>query len=103
MFKENIDECVSNPCVNGNCTDQVNNFTCSCEAGYSGDTCNGEVNMCNCNFTMTAKSNLRSNFQKMFRKKITYITLKFIIFLNGFGRTEIENKFYLSKKYKKFV
>ena len=54
MFKENIDECVSNPCVNGNCTDQVNNFTCSCEAGYSGDTCNGEVNMCNFNFKMTS-------------------------------------------------
>ncbi|XP_070203289.1 uncharacterized protein [Littorina saxatilis] len=35
-----IDECVSSPCQNGgNCVDQLNAYTCSCPAGYSGTNC----------------------------------------------------------------
>jgi len=35
-----IDECASNPCVNGgNCTDHLNRFKCECPAGYEGLTC----------------------------------------------------------------
>ena len=28
-----IDECWESPCVHGNCTDSVNDYTCSCESG----------------------------------------------------------------------
>ena len=36
-----IDECVSNPCLNGGtCHDGVNSFTCTCTLGYIGPTCN---------------------------------------------------------------
>jgi len=35
-----IDECSSNPCVNGGtCTDQVNGYTCACTAGWQGADC----------------------------------------------------------------
>ena len=35
-----IDQCVSNPCVNGaNCTDGYNDYTCACVAGYTGKNC----------------------------------------------------------------
>ena len=35
-----IDECASNPCENGGtCTDEVNGYTCACEAGYTDDNC----------------------------------------------------------------
>ncbi|XP_019617396.1 PREDICTED: sushi, von Willebrand factor type A, EGF and pentraxin domain-containing protein 1-like [Branchiostoma belcheri] len=35
-----INDCIPNPCKNGGtCTDLVNDFQCSCSAGYSGDTC----------------------------------------------------------------
>ena len=27
------------PCLNGNCTDVGDNFTCSCEDGFEGDRC----------------------------------------------------------------
>ena len=34
------DECSSNPCQNGGtCTDGVNEYTCSCVAGYEGTSC----------------------------------------------------------------
>ena len=35
-----INECSSNPCQNnGVCVDGVNQFTCSCAAGYAGTLC----------------------------------------------------------------
>lgn len=34
------DECASNPCVNGgSCVDRVDEFSCTCGRGYSGDFC----------------------------------------------------------------
>ena len=40
-----INECLSNPCINsGNCTDLVNQYTCSCVAGYTGTNC--ETGIC---------------------------------------------------------
>ena len=34
------DECSSNPCVNGGaCVDSINHFTCTCDAGFTGATC----------------------------------------------------------------
>ena len=35
-----INECASDPCQNnGSCTDMVNAYECSCEAGYNGTHC----------------------------------------------------------------
>ena len=40
-----INECLSNPCNNsGNCTDLVNQYACSCVAGYTGTNC--ETGIC---------------------------------------------------------
>ena len=34
------DDCDPNPCLNdGVCTDQVGGYTCACNAGFAGDTC----------------------------------------------------------------
>ena len=37
--EQNIDDCHSNPCFHGNCTDKVNGFNCSCDEGYDGVQC----------------------------------------------------------------
>ena len=35
-----IDECATSPCQNGgNCTDQINGFSCNCLHGYDGTNC----------------------------------------------------------------
>ena len=34
-----LDECASNPCVNGKCDDGHNSYTCTCDPGYSGPNC----------------------------------------------------------------
>ena len=40
-----IDECSSDPCMNGGtCTDEVNSYTCACAPGYSGEGC--DIGMC---------------------------------------------------------
>ena len=34
-----VDDCSPNPCSYGTCTDQVNGFSCTCDSGYTGETC----------------------------------------------------------------
>lgn len=40
LFSLDIDECADNPCqYGGNCTDGINNYSCSCVPGYTGINC----------------------------------------------------------------
>ena len=35
-----VDECVNHTCGNGgSCVDGVNNYSCSCKPGFTGDSC----------------------------------------------------------------
>ena len=38
-FLADIDKCSSNPCVNGQCVDSANHYTCTCDAGWIGTNC----------------------------------------------------------------
>nr|XP_034306001.1 fibropellin-1-like isoform X3 [Crassostrea gigas] len=38
--------CRSFPCVHGNCTDYVNNYTCECHPGFTGVNCDTEIINC---------------------------------------------------------
>ena len=40
FFSADINECASNPCLNGGtCTDLVNGYECTCAPGWTGDFC----------------------------------------------------------------
>jgi hypothetical protein len=42
-----IDECASEPCVNGaTCMDALLAYACACAAGFEGDHCDGDVDEC---------------------------------------------------------
>ncbi len=42
-----INECESNPCKNGaECIDGVNEYTCSCKAGFTGPQCQVNIDEC---------------------------------------------------------
>ena len=58
MFSvSDIEECSSNPCMNGaKCTDAVNSYTCGCIGGYTGTHCETGSS-----FTMTTSSFLCSS------------------------------------------
>ncbi len=38
LFSE-INECVSNPCINGDCVDGINLYACNCNEGWTGYNC----------------------------------------------------------------
>ena len=41
------DECAGRPCLNGGiCTDEINNYRCSCTSGFTGKNCETNVNEC---------------------------------------------------------
>ena len=42
-----VDECTSNPCLNGTCSDQVGEYNCSCNPGFTGVNCDVNINECN--------------------------------------------------------
>lgn len=42
-----MNECISNPCKNrGTCTNTLGGFVCSCRAGFTGLTCETDINDC---------------------------------------------------------
>ena len=48
IYFVDVDECLTSPCDdNGECTNNVGNFTCECSIGYSGNgfTCEGKIDV----------------------------------------------------------
>jgi len=43
---ENVDECASQPCENGQCRDRIDAYRCRCTEGWTGGDCEEEVDEC---------------------------------------------------------
>ena len=41
-----INFCVPNPCVNGQCASQLSTYVCTCNTGYQGKNCDQAINLC---------------------------------------------------------
>jgi hypothetical protein len=41
-----FDDCVNSNCSNGTCVNGVDKYTCDCDAGYTGDFCEQNVDDC---------------------------------------------------------
>ena len=49
LLSVDVEECASSPCVNGDCNNGMNFYTCDCHVGWSGTNCDTacEENPCN--------------------------------------------------------
>ena len=48
--ENNINDCVSNPCLNGGeCIDGINGYTCKCTPEFMGPNCNEDFDACGSN------------------------------------------------------
>lgn len=45
----NIDNCATNPCAHGSCTDLANDYKCHCEVQWTGKNCDTKLDPCNPN------------------------------------------------------
>ena len=91
-FFTEINECVSDPCLNGQCTDQISGYMCTCTAGYTGSIC--ETGMfyiavqntdsitelyycCKCStwLRLQVLLDIQSNDKMMFHKKVRVLYL----------------------------
>lgn len=43
---QKVDPCYDNPCENGQCSETVAGFNCTCDTGYNGKTCQHNMNEC---------------------------------------------------------
>ncbi|XP_046569114.1 LOW QUALITY PROTEIN: uncharacterized protein LOC124277463 [Haliotis rubra] len=43
---DDTDECLSSPCIHGDCNDELNSYTCTCHTGYQGDNCDVNIDDC---------------------------------------------------------
>ena len=41
-----INECAEEPCLHGECQDQIARYQCLCDPGYEGDRCELEIDEC---------------------------------------------------------
>lgn len=41
-----VDECNSNPCVNGTCMDKLRGYRCTCNRGFTGSNCYVNIDDC---------------------------------------------------------
>ena len=46
LHDTDIDECASQPCIHGECNDQLNGYLCECLEGYTGVHCEIEIDEC---------------------------------------------------------
>ncbi|XP_039618646.1 protein crumbs homolog 1-like isoform X1 [Polypterus senegalus] len=44
--EDNIDDCLSNPCIHGTCNDLLDGYKCECSAGYAGQNCSEDIDDC---------------------------------------------------------
>merc|ERR1712223_338830 len=44
--EENINDCIDNPCINGECIDELNGYKCECQSGYFGQNCDTDIPPC---------------------------------------------------------
>ena len=73
IFSE-INECASNPCVNGSCTDALNLFVCSCNDGFEGVHCDAIITTTTTSSTTTTQQAAHSQSDIVSRVTTEFIS-----------------------------
>lgn len=62
--EEDIDECLSNPCVHGDCTNGPASYLCHCDKRWTGKNCDIELDPCKSNPCLNnAKCSVTSDYR----------------------------------------
>jgi hypothetical protein len=91
----NIDECESNPCHNGaSCLDGIADYTCLCQAGFTGRDC--KVNIDECEVSSYSSCASYHGEQKVRKRKGTFSIKNFQLGQLGPKHIAVPTKLFIS-------
>ena len=88
-----INECMSNPCQNGQCFDFINGYRCLCDIGFTGPNC--EIRIGSCLSTPCLNNGLCRDNVNIFKDFQNFFLIKILVIFFRWRHSDLLVSVYL--------